>query len=160
MLEQTRKKISKAQKNHYSLFSAFFLFSALLAAVPVAALFIALETDEVIAGTDPDVLAELTLASAVPSGDGETCLSLLVLSFSPQLGGFDEDVVGLFLLPIGSVNADVAVDDGGGESEIGFTEGMSGDSEDDDDADDESSTGSLAGAEGISNSTGRVRGVA
>ncbi len=67
----------------YNLFSAFFLFSAPVAPVPVAARFTALVPDTgVFPGIPTPTLA--TFASAVPRGEGEVCRSL-VTTGAPSL---------------------------------------------------------------------------
>ena len=121
----------------YSLFNAFFRFSALVGADPVAALFTALVpvilpipvVDAIpiptpIFGFPPPP----TFESAVAKGDGETCLSFCGPSFSPARVAFNEDagageddlrvIVGTLSVP-GSFEIEVVV--GGEGSDGGMT---------------------------------------
>jgi len=154
--------------------SAFFRFSATVETAPVAARFTALGPA---AGTT--VAGGFTLESAVPSGDGEGCLSLLMvteLSFSTdKLEGDEvrgrETVVGAgevdLRVTMGSVNGAVAGNDLAKEGGFDPAVGVDGDPEASEtevagtEPEDDSDDGELADeADGVSNSTGRTLGVA
>ena len=151
--------------------STFFHFSATVETAPVAARFTALGP---VAGTT--IAGGFTLESAVPSGDGEGCLSLLMvteLSFSTdKLEGDEvrgrETVVGAgevdLRVTMGRVNGAVAGNDLAEEGGFDPGVGVDGDPEASEtevagtEPEDDSDDGELA--DGVSNSTGRTLGVA
>lgn len=156
-----------------SLFKAFFLFSAPFAAPPVADRLTALVVGvgfspmpipRPVAGLRP------TLASAVPSGEGEVCRSLVLEALRLSFSCFDGDngfmgvcwVEEAFRVPMGNVKLGLGgdgrdcMDDTGGVRVAGGLVAVGVDVEGSNDVeglDDDSD-------EGVSNSTGLTRGVA
>lgn len=174
---------------NYSLFNAFFRFSALVGADPVAALFIAFvpvippipAVDAIPIPTPMLGFPPPTFESAVAKGEGETCLSFCGPSFSPTRVAFSEDagageddlrvIVGTFSVP-GSFEIEVVVggegNDGGVTSTLTFSVVEVAAVAEPPLVNaggsllvDEEATGLSAGfAQGLVNSTGLTRGVA
>ena len=169
----------------YSLLSAFFLFSALVAIEPVAALLTALAGGatpvtalfEMVMGTGAFAVVS-TLESAVPNGAGEVCLS--VLSINPPTFSIEmldgDDVKGIVCV-VGAGERDlrgavgvaremgsVKPAEGGfvfdivGALEVGLEDGEGPDFFADSLT--ELSAFCCSSSDGVSNSTGLTRGVA